>query len=250
MIDCRILHLLEGAKEATGIAVIIDVFRAFSVECYLYEMGATLVRPVGTIEEARALAEVIPGSILVGERKGIRCEGFDFGNSPSQIVKGAEKVRGRVAIHTTSAGTQGIVNAKGATEILTGSLLNAKAVATYIRQRLAEISASAPSEERGSVPVSLVAMGLSAERRAAEDELCAEYIRTYLEGKEIPPSFSERRRNLKNFDGKRFFDPELQEHFPEEDYHMCIKESAFPYVLRIGRDELGYYSEKLPVTES
>ncbi|MBO4688659.1 MAG: 2-phosphosulfolactate phosphatase [Clostridiales bacterium] len=244
--DCRILHLLEGAKEATGIAVIIDVFRAFSVECYLYEMGATLVRPVGTIEEARALHEMIPGSILVGERKGIRCEGFDFGNSPSQIVAGAEKVKGRVAIHTTSAGTQGIVNATGAREILTGSLVNAKAVATYIHKRLAEASASAfTSENLRAIPVSLVAMGLSAERRAAEDELCAEYICAYLEGKEIPPSYEERRQNLKDFDGKRFFDPDLQEHFPEEDYHMCIKESAFPYVLRIGRDDLGYFSERV-----
>ena len=236
--DCRILHLLEGARSATGITVIIDVFRAFSVECYLYEMGASLVRPVGTIEEARALHEAIPGSILVGERQGIRCEGFDFGNSPSQILRGREMVRGRVAIHTTSAGTQGIVNAAGASEILTGSLVNARAVAAYIRNRLRE----APL-----MPVSLVAMGLSAKTPAAEDELCAEYIRAYIEGQKIPPSFEQRRRDLKNFDGKRFFDPKMQEHFPEEDYHMCIEESAFAYVLRVARDEFGYYSEKIPV---
>ena len=222
MISCNILHLLSGAKNARGLTVIIDVFRAFSLECYLYEMGASLVRPVGSIEEARALSEAISGSVLIGERKGIRIDGFDFGNSPSQVAAAKEKIEGRVVIHTTSAGTQGIVNASGATEILTGSLVNARAVAEYIK-RYAEADSPLARKETsdtlfghmGSVEteVSLVAMGLGAEKRAEEDELCAEYIKAYVEGKEIPPSFEERRRNLRNFDGKRFFDPKLQEPF-------------------------------------
>jgi len=36
-------------------------------------------------------------------------EGFDFGNSPSSITE--EQICGKEIIHTTSAGTQGIVNA-------------------------------------------------------------------------------------------------------------------------------------------
>ena len=48
----NILHLLSGAKEAEGLTVIIDVFRAFTLETYLYDMGAELIRPIGTIEEA------------------------------------------------------------------------------------------------------------------------------------------------------------------------------------------------------
>ena len=131
MTNCKILHLLSGAKEARGLTVIIDVFRAFSLECYLYDLGAKLVRPVGSIEEAKALHEKIPGSVLIGERQGIKVEGFDFGNSPSQVEAEKDRIEGRVIIHTTSAGTQGIVNAVGATEILTGSLVNAKAVAEY-----------------------------------------------------------------------------------------------------------------------
>ena len=31
------LQLIEGAKQAEGLTVIIDVFRAFSLECYLYD---------------------------------------------------------------------------------------------------------------------------------------------------------------------------------------------------------------------
>ena len=276
----QILHLLDGARKAEGLTVIIDVFRAFSVECYLYSLGAGRVRPVGTIEEARELHEKIPGSILVGERQGIRCEGFDYGNSPSSLQE--EAVRGRVAIHTTSAGTQGIVNAWGASEILTGSLVNARSIAKYILSRNPE-------------KVSLVAMGLSAERSAAEDELCAEYIRALLlnddfcrsvqkdlvpntttpdatadrnltdatagrnltdamadrnsapTAEQVLPGFEARRQDLRNQDGKRFFRPELQEDFPEQDYWMCIDYDQFPFVLRIGHDDLGYYSYKINV---
>jgi len=34
-----ISQLLEGAKQAIGLAVIIDVFRAFSLECHLFARG-------------------------------------------------------------------------------------------------------------------------------------------------------------------------------------------------------------------
>ena len=235
MINSKILHLLSGAGEATGLAVIIDVFRAFSLECYLYEFGAKLVRPVGSVDDAWALKAKIPDAVLVGERHGIKLDGFDFGNSPSQIEAAADRIAGRVVIHTTSAGTQGIVNAQNAQEILTGSFVNARAVAEYARVRA----------EKVEIPVSLVAMGTSGKERAAEDDLCAEYIEALIHKKEIPPVFEQRRQDLKNLDGRRFFDPSLAEHFPTKDYYMCIEKDIFPFVLRIGKDELGFYSEKM-----
>ncbi|MBP5158741.1 MAG: 2-phosphosulfolactate phosphatase, partial [Lachnospiraceae bacterium] len=107
--EINIYHLIDGAKQAEGLTVIIDVFRAFSLECYLFDMGVKEIRPVGSLEEAFAWRERDPECLLVGERGGVMCEGFDFGNSPSSIVP--EAVRSRRVIHTTSAGTQGIVNA-------------------------------------------------------------------------------------------------------------------------------------------
>lgn len=66
----NILHLIDGAKQAKGLTVIIDVFRAFSLECYLYDIGVKGIRPVGTIEEAFHLKNTIADSILIGERHG------------------------------------------------------------------------------------------------------------------------------------------------------------------------------------
>ena len=78
--DIRINHLISGAQQAEGLTVIIDVFRAFSMECYLYAQGAREVRPVGSIEETFAWREKDSECVLVGERHGIRCWCCSFRN--------------------------------------------------------------------------------------------------------------------------------------------------------------------------
>ena len=226
LIKINTYHLIEGAKKATGLTVIIDVFRAFSLECYLYNMGVSLIRPVGTIEEAFAFRKANPGYVLIGERKGRKCEGFDFGNSPSETAK--HDLRGKTVIHTTSAGTQGIINAKEADAIITGSLVNAKAVARYIME-------NQPKE------VSLVCMGNGGIAPAKEDELCAEYIRSILEGAELP-DMDERVKRLRYEGGAHFFDKQNQDVFPEPDFWMCIEYNKFNFVLRVEKDEKGFLS--------
>jgi 2-phosphosulfolactate phosphatase len=57
---------------------------------------------------------------------------FDYGNSPSQIEN--VDFSDKVVIHTTSCGTQGIVNDINADGIITGSFVNASAIVKYIKQ--------------------------------------------------------------------------------------------------------------------
>lgn len=228
MSKVNILHLIEGAKQAEGLTVIIDVFRAFSLECYLYDMGVKEIRPIGSVEDAFVLNKELPGSVLIGERHGKKCEGFDFGNSPSTVRP--EEVKGKTILHTTSAGTQGIVNATGASEIITGSLVNAKAVAEYIKK-------SQPDT------VSLVCMGYAGVRPAAEDELCAEYIKSLVEGVELP-DFEQRIADLQKHGGEHFFDEEQQEVYPKEDFFMCVKYDKFPFVIHVEKDEMGFITRR------
>ncbi|MBQ8799369.1 MAG: 2-phosphosulfolactate phosphatase [Lachnospiraceae bacterium] len=228
MSKINILHLIEGAKQAEGLTVIIDVFRAISLECYLYDMGVKEIRPIGSVEDAFALHEEIPDSVLIGERNGKKCDGFDFGNSPSTVLPDA--VKGKTILHTTSAGTQGIVNATKAAEIITGSLVNAKAVAEYIKKKNPET-------------VSLVCMGNAGVRPAAEDELCAEYIKSLVEGVELP-DFEQRVADLQRYGGEHFFDENRQEIYPKEDFFMCVKYDKFPFVIRIEKDELGFITKR------
>lgn len=222
----QILELLEGAKQARGTTVVIDVLRAFSLECYLYAFGAGQIRPVGTVEEAFALRDAHPGSLLVGERKGKMCEGFDFGNTPGGIPP--EAVRGKLVFHTTSAGTQGIMAASGAERILTGSLVNAAATAAFLRREQPE-------------EVSLVCMGNGGVRRAEEDVLCAEYIRSLLLGHPMK-DLTERIRRLPFHGAEHFFNPETQDVFPEKDFWLCMQVDRFPFALEVRKDREGFLS--------
>lgn len=220
--EIQLLQLLEGARQARGLTVIIDVFRAFSLECYMIEKSAAHVYPVGDKQTAYKWKEKDPDVLLVGERKGIRLPGFDYGNSPSQMSDA--DLRGRTVIHTTSAGTQGIAAARNAEEILTGSLVNAEATAQYIRKKNPDV-------------VSLVCMGLDARVPTQEDTLCGNYIKKILEGH--APSIQDEIAQLKNTSGAKFFDPAQQDVFPMRDFMMCTSLNRFPFVLKVQKNDNG-----------
>ena len=77
---------VAGAARARGIALVIDVFRAFTVAPHAVAAGASRVLPVGAIERHRPLCAAMPNAVLVGERHARRLPGFDAGNSPTEIL--------------------------------------------------------------------------------------------------------------------------------------------------------------------
>jgi 2-phosphosulfolactate phosphatase len=224
-VKINILHMVEGARQARGAAVIIDVFRAFSFECYLIRANAAKIIPVASLELAYTLKREHPDYLLAGERHGVILPGFDYGNSPAQ-VEGAD-LRGKTVVHTTSAGTQGLENAGGADVILAGSLVNARAVAAYIRSRDFQ-------------EVSLVPMGWEARWQTEEDNLCAEYIKSLLEGQS--PDISKEIAALSQTSGKKFFDPAQSAVFPTRDFELCAALDSIDVALLFERDGngLGY----------
>jgi len=228
--EINILQLLEGARDARGLTVIIDVFRAFSTACYAFECGASRIFPIGDIELAYQLKVKNPDFVLVGERNEQKPPGFDFGNSPSQLLNG--NLTGKTIVHTTSSGTQGIANAKSAGEIITGSFVNAGAIVKYIQQKNPET-------------VSLVCMGYACEYPTDEDTLCAEWIKGELKappglppagGEEKPKSFAEMVDIIRQGSGARFFEPEKQSWSPQADFELCLDLNRFGFVLKVEND--------------
>jgi 2-phosphosulfolactate phosphatase len=229
--DISILHLIDGAREAKGLTVIIDVFRAFSLECYLYAQGAELIIPIGNIDQALALKKANPEFILIGEREEKKIEGFDFGNSPWQIQN--INFSKKTIIHTTSAGTQGIVQAKNATEIVAGSFVNAEAIIKYIRTMNPEF-------------VSLVCMGYSARTLTEEDSFCAQYISDRLNNRNS--DFPAMIEVIRQTSGKRFFDPEKKEYCPSEDFNLCLQLNRFNFIIKAVRQPDGLiFNQKMEI---
>ena len=210
-----ILEFIEGARVAKGVVVIIDVFRAFSVACYAFDAGASKLIVTADTESAFELKKKYRNSVLVGERNEKKIEGFDLGNSPTEIIK--TDLNEKIVIQTTTAGTSGLLKAVNASLLLAGSIVNAGAVVKYIR-------ALNPDQ------VSLVAMGYRAVNSAEEDILCAELIEEGLLNKN--DDFNSRISDLKNGSGQRFFKKENLSFSPPTDFFLCTMLDRFNFVLK------------------
>ena len=218
--ELHIADFVAGARSARGIAVIIDVFRAFSLAPYAFARGARAIVPVAEVDEARELKRLHPDWLLIGERHARPLPGFDSGNSPADLER--FELRDRTLIHTTHSGTQGLSAAGSADEVITGSLVNAGAIVRYIRQRAPAV-------------VTLVRMGKQAQARCAEDDLCAELLQQRLAGE--TPSVADVPRRLRGADSAAmFFDPAC-DWAPERDFELCTRVDAFDFVLRLERGE-------------
>lgn len=227
----NIFALVEGARKASGVVIVIDVFRAFSLEPYLYHMGALSIRPVNSIKDAFRLKRLIPNSVLIGERNGIKCEGFDYDNSPSSIIP--SDIKGKVIIHTTSQGTRGLANVEKPQKLLTGSFVNAKAISKYIL-------------EKNPSHISLVCMGNAEKMVAEEDVLCAMYIKSLLVGQPMR-DITQRLLNLRHSAGKKFFSHSCQSNYPEQDFWLCTKNDIFSFIISIETDDIGLCAKRIDV---
>ena len=109
---------------------------------------------------------------------------------------------------------------KMAGSIITGALVNASAIADYIRRKNPDV-------------VSLVAMGNQGLTHCDEDVLCAEYIQSLL----LEESFDldSRIEALKESDGKKFLDPN-NPIFPEADFYAATKVNLFDFVIEVHED--------------
>lgn len=217
-------RLLEGAQTAKGVAVIIDVFRAFTCAPLLFSFGIQKSILVSTPQEAFALKEKNSELVLIGEVGGIPIEGFDLGNSPSEILKkGATFFDGKTVVQRTSSGVQGVLTALDvADEVLPASYTLAKSTARYI------LSKQPPR-------VSLVSMGVALKDIAPEDEWCGRYI-AHLLGVNDYNHNAALKEILYNQTTQKFFDPQ-KPHFPPEDPIMCLQLDVHDFALRATRDD-------------
>ncbi len=221
--NVRTLHCVNGARQAVGLAVVIDVFRASSMACYVLGQGAAGIISVGALEEAYRLKQDHPDYVLMGERGLKKPDGFDFGNSPSEIQ--ALDFSGKTVVHTTSHGTQGLVAAAGADEIITGSFVNARAVVDHIRRG-------------GMADVSLVCMGNNREIEAEEDNLCADYLNRSLAGS--APDFAEIAARLRvSHNGAKFLSGRY-DWAPAGDFDLCLALDRFDFVVKGRRTAAGH----------
>lgn len=231
--EIRRLSLAEGARAAEGVAVVIDVFRAFTCEPLMFHCGAR--RVVLQADPAACLAWRArePDAVLVGEIDEEPIPGFDLTNSPSLILqRGRALFDGRTVVHRTTSGVTGALTAlERCDEVLLGSFAIAGATAGHIRRRAPRV-------------VSLVAMGIRSRASAPEDDACGDCLESLLtEGSydhvEAVAAILAHETAQKFLRGDK---PWL----PREDPVFCLQRDLFGFALLARRREDGSV-EAVPV---
>lgn len=120
-------ELVDQGQLTDKTVVVIDVLRATTTIAYALAAGASCVVPCLEVDEARQLrARFGDDAVLGGERGGVKIEGFDFGNSPSEYT--AATIGGKTLIFTTTNGTRAMQTAVGARRVLLAAFVNLSAV--------------------------------------------------------------------------------------------------------------------------
>jgi 2-phosphosulfolactate phosphatase len=212
------------AARAGSVVVVVDAFRASTTITVLVSKGARVV-PVSSVEEAASAR----ADFRIGERGSAKVAGFDFGNSPTEIL-GSEIPPGSKIAFSTTNGTRVVEAARGARTILTGAFVNAGI--------LAEELAGGAHE---GAEVVVVGCGWEG-RRASEDEAAAGAILYRLQSRGAELDGRARRvvegylsrsvRALRNNSAAR----RLKRLGYEGDLEFCLAEDTVPVVPRLVGD--------------
>ncbi|HET7513658.1 MAG TPA: 2-phosphosulfolactate phosphatase [Gaiella sp.] len=211
----------EAATAPTG--VVIDVIRATSTICQALDAGYERVWCAAEVEDARALRA--NGDVtLGGERLGVRIDGFDLGNSPSEYL---EPRSATLAMSTTN-GTRAIVTAAERCErVYIASLLNLGAVTDAARSHGDDVAVFCAGVKGAFALDDAYVAGRVAESVAFERSDAAEaavrLARSYAGAEE---AFRASRSGR-----------DLIEHGPEleADIARCARESVLDVVPRLSR---------------
>ena len=122
---------IKKEKIENKTVVVVDILRATSVITTALNNGCKGVIPVLTVEEASQIVRNEKGEFMLGgERNALKIEGFHYSNSPLEYTR--ETIEGKTLVMTTTNGTKAIKGCEGASNILIGAMVNAKATAKRI----------------------------------------------------------------------------------------------------------------------
>ena len=226
--NIQIIIAPDGCENAKGICVVFDVLRASSVECHLHLVGAKKVFPQESIDETLKMKQLDKNAILFGERDGEKIPGFDFGNSQSAILDNADKIKGKVCYHNTTAGTQAfneVLKNKQVKEVLISSPNNLTATEKYLKKFI------------GKENICLVAAGTLS--YCLEDFLVCEYLKNVLLGEKPKMTMEEIKKKVKETTGAKFF--KKISYYPEIDFELSFKMDIFDKILKLENGEAVKY---------
>ena len=161
------LDVLFGVQQLTPqdvqgrVVAVIDVLRASTTIAVALSNGARAIIPMESPDDAVTRSKQFErGAVrLAGERRMLKMDGFDLGNSPAEHTR--EAVEGKTVLLSTTNGTKALLAVQGARDVVVASYVNLSAVSTMLRTAL-----------RGGADITLVCAGQD-RQFGLEDAACA-----------------------------------------------------------------------------
>lgn len=212
------LNRLQSQSSTDDTVVVVDVLRSFTTAAVALANGAAAVYPVEGVAAAVNRMAALPDAVSVGAvAGGDPVPGFDFGNSPWQLMQA--DLGGKSVVMTTAAGVRGLQRFRRARRLYAASLVCARATA-------AAILASGADE------VCFVITGEWVDRDGDEDVACADYIEALLRG-ETPDAgpFAQR---VRDSDFGRRFSAGTWPNLPRGDLELAAHADLFGFAMPVG----------------
>ncbi len=211
------LNRLQNQASTDDTVVVVDVLRSFTTAAVALDNGAAAVYPVEGISAAAHRMAALDNAVSVGAvGGGDPVPGFDFGNSPWQLMQA--DLRGKNVVMTTAAGVRGLQRFRRARRLYAASLVCARATAEAIRAS-------------GAGEVCFVITGEWVDRDGDEDIACADYIEALLRGGRPDPEPFVRRVRNSDF-GLRFSAGNCP-HLPRGDLELAAHADLFDFAMPV-----------------
>lgn len=215
------LNRLQNLPTASDTVVVIDVLRSFTTAAVVLARGARAIYPVVHVAEASALLGRVPDPVSIGAvGGGDPVPGFDFGNSPSQLMDA--ELSGKSVVMTTAAGVRGLQRFHEARRLYAASLVCAQATAEAIRAA-------------GADEVCFVITGEWVDRDGDEDIACADYIESLLRGDADEPEIFVQR--VRNSDFGQRFTAGTWPNLPLADLDLAAQANIFDFAMLVQRED-------------
>ena len=143
------------------VVAMIDVLRASTTIATALGNGAKAVIPMDGPEDVVTRSKQFErGAVLLaGERRMLKMDGFDLGNSPLEHTR--DVVEGKTVLLSTTNGTRALLGVQGARDVVVASYVNLTGVSAMLRAAL-----------RGGADITIVCAGHD-RQFALEDAACA-----------------------------------------------------------------------------
>ncbi|MFK7905949.1 MAG: 2-phosphosulfolactate phosphatase [Chitinophagales bacterium] len=162
------INIVQGndvSLPTADVNIIIDVLRAFTTTFFAFQKGVKEIYLVNETGEGLRLKNQLNNALVAGEIGGYKIEGFDLGNSPSEMS--AAELQDKVLILKTSNGVKATLNSLNANAVFVTGWVNVDRLIHFLQSEI----------KKGKVQhINIVA----SDPISDDDFACAEYIVSHL----------------------------------------------------------------------